>query len=55
MERDKEHFHHLLLYCFDSKNGSNLTDSFQKLILSLLHQLKYVNIDLDDSKVMIFI
>jgi len=48
----------LLLYCFDSKkqNGCRkFTDSSQKLILSLLYQLKYVNTHFDNLKIMILI
>jgi len=56
MDHNKKHFCHLLLYCFDSKETfAELIDSSQKLILSLLHQLKHVNTDFNDSKVMILI
>jgi len=56
MKYDKEHFCHLLLYYSDSKKRlPKLTDSSQKLILSLLLQLKHVSIDFNDSNVMIFI
>jgi len=58
MERDKEHFRHLLLYYFDLKKRlSKLTDLSQKFILSLLqlHQLKHVSTGFDNSKMMILI
>jgi len=54
--RDKKHFCHLLLYCIESKKKRLLKlDSSQKLILSLLHQLKHVSTDFDDSKVVTLI
>jgi len=45
-----------VIYYFTALIRKNyLTYSSQKLILSLLHQLKHVSIDFDDSKMMILI
>ena len=58
MERNKDHFRHLLLYftaLIRRKRLPKLTDSSQELILSLLHQLKRVNTGIDDVKVVISI
>jgi len=58
MERNKDHFRHLLLYFTAlirrKRKLPKLTDSSQELILSLLHQLKRVNTGIDDVKVVIF-
>jgi len=51
MKHNKKYFHHLLFHALIKKKRlSKLTNSSQKLILSLLHQLKHVSISFDDSK-----
>jgi len=51
MECNKEHFRHLLLYCFDLKKKwlPKLIDSSQKLILNLFYRLKHVRTGFVDS------
>jgi len=56
MKRDKKHFIHFitLLLQFEEKTVANAhLDSSQKLILSLLHQLKHISTDFDDLKVIL--
>jgi len=52
MECDKEHYFSVLSR---KKRLLKFTDSSQKFILSLLHQLKHMSTGFDNSKVMIMI